>query len=111
MVPNNYIVFFDFDRSSVTQEADRVLAAAVDNAKQAQVTKIEVTGHADRSGSVKYNQRLSQRRADVVKSALVAKGIPADQIEVIAKGEGDPLVATKDGVREAQNRRVQVILK
>jgi len=110
-VPNNYIVFFDFDRSALTPEADRILAAAVQNAGQAKVTQIEVTGHADRAGSPKYNQRLSQRRADIVKNALIAKGLTADQIAVFAKGESEPLVATADGVREAQNRRVQVILK
>ena len=88
-----------------------VVAAAAANAGQAKVTTLEVTGHADRSGSDRYNLRLSQRRADAVKVALIDKGIPADQIAVIAKGESEPLVATADGVREAQNRRVQVILK
>lgn len=110
-VPNNYIVFFDFDRSAVSPEADRIVAAAAANAQQARATVIEVTGHADRSGSANYNLRLSQRRADSIKQALVAKGIPANEISVTAAGESQPLVATADGVREAQNRRVQVILK
>lgn len=110
-VPNNYIVFFDFDRSAISPEADRIVAAAAANAQQAKATTIEVTGHADRSGSANYNMRLSQRRAEAIKQALVDKGIPADQIAVTAAGESQPLVATADGVREAQNRRVQVILK
>lgn len=110
-VPNNYIVFFDFDRSAISPEADRIVAAAAANSQQARVTTIEVTGHADRAGSDRYNMRLSQRRADAIKSALVAKGIPANQISVSAAGESQPLVQTADGVREAQNRRVQVILK
>ena len=111
MVPNNYIVFFDFNKASLSEEASQIVAAAAANAGQAKVTTLEVTGHADRSGSDRYNLRLSQRRADAVKVALIDKGIPADQISVIAKGESEPLVATADGVREAQNRRVQVILK
>lgn len=111
MVPNNYIVFFDFNKSNLSTEADRIVAAAAGNAGQARVTTLEVTGHADRSGSDRYNMRLSQRRADTVRQALVAKGIPADQIVVVAKGESQPLVATADGVREAQNRRVQIVLK
>lgn len=111
MVPNNYIVFFDFAKSNLTPEADRIVAAAAANAQQARVTTLEVTGHADRSGSDRFNMRLSQRRADVVRQALIAKGIPANQIAVFAKGESQPLVPTADGVREAQNRRVQVILK
>lgn len=111
MVPNNYIVFFDFNKSSLTPEADRIVAAAASNAQQARVTTLEVTGHADRSGSDRYNMRLSQRRADVVRQALIAKGIPADEISVKAMGESQPLVPTADGVREAQNRRVQIVLK
>ena len=110
-VPNNYIVFFDFDRAGVSEEANRIIAAAAANAQQARVTTIEVSGHADRSGGDRYNQRLSQRRADIVKNALLAQGIPADAIAVTARGESDPLVATADGVREAQNRRVQIVLK
>jgi outer membrane protein OmpA-like peptidoglycan-associated protein len=111
MVPNNYIVFFDFDRATLSPEAERIVTAAAQNANQAKVTTIEVSGHADRSGSDRYNMRLSQRRADVVKNSLVAMGIPADQIALTARGESDPLVATADGVREAQNRRVQIVLK
>jgi len=111
MVPNNYIVFFDFDRATLSADAERIVAAAAGNAQQAKATTIEVTGHADRSGSDRYNLRLSQRRADVIKNALIAKGLTADQIVVAAKGESDPLVATADGVREAQNRRVQIVLK
>lgn len=111
MVPNNYIVFFDFAKSNLTPEADRIVAAAAANAAQARVTTLEVTGHADRSGSDRFNMRLSQRRADVVRQALIAKGIPASEIVVAAKGESQPLVPTADGVREAQNRRVQIVLK
>lgn len=110
-VPNNYILFFDFDRSNLSADADRILAAAASNAQQARATTIEVSGHTDRSGSDRYNMRLSQRRADVVKKALLARGIPAEEIVVTAAGESSPLVPTANGVREAQNRRVQILLK
>ncbi len=110
-VPNNYIVFFDYDSARLTPEAERIVTAAAMNAQQAGATTLEVGGHADRSGSTQYNLRLSQRRADVVRKALEAQGISGDQVVVMAKGESEPLVATADGVREAQNRRVQVILK
>ena len=110
-VPNNYIVFFDFDRSGLSGDAERIVAAAAANAQQARATTIEVTGHADRSGSARYNMRLSQRRAESVKQALLARGLASDQIVVVAEGEANPLVPTADGVREAQNRRVQIVLK
>jgi outer membrane protein OmpA-like peptidoglycan-associated protein len=76
-----------------------------------QTTRIEVAGHADRSGSPQYNQRLSQRRADAVAAELSRQGIARSNISVQAFGESRPLVATADGVREPQNRRVEIVLR
>ncbi|MDB5366797.1 MAG: hypothetical protein JWM77_2724 [Rhodospirillales bacterium] len=109
--PRSYLVFFDFDRSDLTPEASNIVRTAADNAKSGNVTRIEVTGHADRSGSDQYNLRLSQRRAQTVQAELVRDGIPADQISVQAKGESQPLVPTADGVREPQNRRVEIVYR
>jgi len=67
-----------------------------------------LAGHADRSGSDAYNVALSQRRADSVKGYLSAHAIPAGVISTEAFGESRPRVATADGVREVQNRRVEV---
>jgi outer membrane protein OmpA-like peptidoglycan-associated protein len=106
----NFLVFFDFDRSDITSEADRVIVQAANNAKTAAVTRITLTGHADRSGPVPYNQRLSERRAEAVKARLVREGIPAGSIVTIGRGETQPLVPTADGVREPQNRRVEIVL-
>jgi outer membrane protein OmpA-like peptidoglycan-associated protein len=69
-----------------------------------------VTGHADRSGSDAYNMALSLRRANAVKDQLVREGIAANQIVVVGRGESQPLVPTADGVREPQNRRVEIVL-
>ena len=75
-----------------------------------QTTRIEVAGHADRSGSPQYNQRLSQRRADNVAAELVRQGVSRGDIAVSAYGETRPLVPTADGVREPQNRRVEIVM-
>lgn len=109
--PRSYLVFFDFDRSDLTPEASNIVKTAADNAKAGNVTRIDVTGHADRSGSDQYNLRLSQRRAQTVQAELVRDGVPADQISVSAKGESEPLVPTSDGVREPQNRRVEIVYR
>lgn len=109
--PGTYLVFFDFNKSEITPEAREVLRIASMNYAANPVTRIEVVGHADRSGSAAYNKKISQRRADAVKKVLSQMGISRKQIKVYAKGEVDPLVPTEDGVREPQNRRVEVIFK
>lgn len=67
-----------------------------------------LAGHADKSGSDRYNVGLSQRRNATVRAYLESKGIPGGVISTEAFGESAPLVQTADGVREAQNRRVEV---
>ena len=106
-----YLVFFDWDRADLTTRAREIIAEAAQNAGRVQATRIEVAGHADRSGSPQYNQRLSQRRADAVAAELVARGVSRSEISVSAYGESRPLVPTADGVREPQNRRVEIVLR
>ncbi|MDO9710027.1 OmpA family protein [Paracraurococcus lichenis] len=106
-----YLVFFDWDRADLTERARQIIADAAAAARRVQTTRIEVAGHADRSGTPQYNQRLSQRRADAVANELVRQGIAREEIAVTAFGETKPLVPTADGVREPQNRRVEIILR
>ena len=110
-VPRTYLVFFDFDKSDIRPEARRIIETAAANRRTANVTRLEVTGHADRSGADRYNERLSMRRAEAVRAELVRLGVPESEIAIFAKGEREPLVQTADGVREPQNRRVEIVLK
>jgi len=110
-VPSRYLVFFEFDRADLTPEGRQVVQQAATASKTNNVVRLEVTGHADRSGSDAYNQRLSQRRAATVKTELVRSGVREADIAVFAKGEREPLVPTPDGVREPQNRRVEIVFK
>jgi OOP family OmpA-OmpF porin len=106
----SYVVFFDFDRADITAPALQTIRQAAAAAKSGTRTSLSVTGHADRSGSDAYNMALSMRRANAVKDALVREGIPAGNMQVVARGEGEPLVPTADGVREPQNRRVEIVI-
>ncbi|MBK1659745.1 OmpA family protein [Paracraurococcus ruber] len=106
-----YLVFFDWDRADLTARAREIITEAAQNARRVSSTRIEVAGHADRSGTPQYNQRLSQRRADAVAAELVRQGINRDEIAITAFGESRPLVPTADGVREPQNRRVEIVLR
>ncbi|HEY9348645.1 MAG TPA: OmpA family protein [Inquilinus sp.] len=72
------------------------------------VDGVDIIGHADRAGSAASNLDLSLRRAEAVRDALVARGVPESLLSVRAVGESDPLVPTADGVAEPQNRFVEI---
>jgi iron complex outermembrane receptor protein len=107
--PKSYLVFFDFNKSDLTPQAREIVDTAAKNASTAKVTQLTVTGHTDTVGSDAYNMRLSRRRAESVAAELERNGIPSSEIEIVAKGKRDLLVPTGDGVREPQNRRVQIV--
>jgi OmpA-OmpF porin, OOP family len=102
-----YLVFFDWNKSNITPAADRTIADAV--TAWTKTGKYKVVGHTDTSGSPAYNQKLSVRRAEAVKKALVAKGVAAKSITTEGKGETQLLVKTGDNVREPSNRRAQIL--
>ena len=101
-------MFFDWDQSVITPEALAILREAASVAQSKAPVRIVATGHADRSGATDYNDRLSARRAQAVRSQMAQLGIDPLSIATFARGESDPLVATPDGVREPQNRRVEI---
>jgi outer membrane protein OmpA-like peptidoglycan-associated protein len=109
--PKEFLVFFDFDSAKLTPEGLNIVKSAAASAKAGGAARIVLTGHADRAGPATYNVGLSQRRADAVKTELVAQGLSAADISTQAKGETEPLVPTADGVPEPQNRRVEIVIR
>jgi outer membrane protein OmpA-like peptidoglycan-associated protein len=101
-------VYFDYDKSNLTEAARTLISARADEAMDADVESITVQGNTDTSGSASYNQALSARRAAVVRDALISNGIDGSIISVEALGESNPAKATGDGVREPLNRRTEV---
>ncbi len=106
-----YLVFFDWDRAELTARARQIVAEAASASTHVQTTRIEVDGYTDLSGTAAYNQRLSVRRAQSVKVELVRDGVAENEIAIHGYGESNPLVPTAKGVREPQNRRVEIVLK
>jgi outer membrane protein OmpA-like peptidoglycan-associated protein len=107
---SEFVVYFEWDRSNLNQAALETIDAAVNRARQCNVSGTIVVGHTDTSGSPTYNQGLSERRASVVRDALVARGLAAGSIQTQARGESDLARATRDGVREPLNRRTAVTI-
>jgi outer membrane protein OmpA-like peptidoglycan-associated protein len=108
---SDFVVYFEWDRSNLNQAALETIDAAVNRARACNVSGVTVVGHTDTSGSAAYNQRLSERRASVVRDALVARGMSAAGIETAARGENELARATRDGVREPLNRRTAVTIR
>jgi len=111
VTPPSFMVFFDWDRSNLSQQALTTIQQAANAFKAKGSARITATGHTDTSGPESYNMALSLRRANAVKDALVRNGVPAQAITVVGMGEKGLLVQTGDNVREPQNRRVEIVIQ
>jgi outer membrane protein OmpA-like peptidoglycan-associated protein len=104
-------VFFDWDKADLTPRAAQIIAQAASDSKTQAVTSIEVNGYTDTSGAPAYNQGLSVQRAKAVEAQLLLDGVPEAEITVRGFGDTHLLVPTGAGVREPQNRRVEIIMQ
>jgi len=107
----SYLVFFDWDKATLTPRAQQIIAEAAANSTKVKYTQIQVNGYTDTSGTPQYNQGLSIRRAQAVAAELVKDGVPQGAIAIQGFGETHLLVPTGPGVREPQNRRVEIIIR
>ncbi|HXR94060.1 MAG TPA: OmpA family protein [Steroidobacteraceae bacterium] len=104
-------MFFDWDKATLTDRARQIIRQAADSSTKVQYTRIEVNGYTDTSGTPHYNQGLSVRRAEAIAAELVRDGVPREAISIHGFGETRLLVSTGPGVREPQNRRVEIVLQ
>jgi porin len=108
---STYLVFFDWDKYNLTPRAVQIIGNAAAQSRSQSVTTINVSGYTDTSGSAVYNQGLSIRRARAVEAQLISDGVSASEIEIHGYGATHLLVPTGPGVREPQNRRVEIIMQ
>ncbi|MBP5858926.1 OmpA family protein [Marivibrio halodurans] len=111
MEPVTFMVFFDFDSTALNDGAMAILELVEERLPAYNDGFVDIVGHADTSGSTQYNMDLSMRRATTVRDALAGRGISNGSMAIDAKGESDPMVATGDGVRSPQNRRVTITIE
>jgi OOP family OmpA-OmpF porin len=109
--PLVFLLYFQTGSTELDPRSRGDLAAATAAAKGTSNDDLSVIGHADATGSDAYNSALSLKRAQIVRDALVAAGVPSEVIEIAYHGANNPLVPTPRGVPELRNRRVEVTIR
>jgi len=107
-LPHEGLVYFSLDSTELAAEDQAQLDEIIAAVKDSGDAKIVVRGHADRSGGDEYNLGLSEKRAETIAAALIAAGVPEDQVRTMGLGETAPAVVTEDGVAMRQNRRAAI---
>jgi len=101
-------IFFDWAKPELTRDGQATLDDVAAAYQRLKPSRVELAGHADRSGPSAVNLTASRRRAEQAKAYLAAHGVPLAVMTIAAFGESRPIVPTADGVREMQNRRVEI---
>ena len=101
------LIFFDWGKSELSGDAKASLDKVAGHYRQAP-RRMTVDGPSDRSGASISNLASSRRRALIARDYLAERGVPQSAMTLRAYGESWPIIATADGVREVQNRRVEI---
>ena len=109
--PFTFVLYFNTRTTELTPQSRAALNDVREKIKSFPAAQVVVIGHADGVGSVESNDALSLRRASALRDTVVQIGIPRQAIEVVGRGEREPLVQTADGVASDRNRRVEVKLR
>ncbi|HEY6086436.1 MAG TPA: OmpA family protein [Burkholderiaceae bacterium] len=106
--PTQFTLYFVEGKDEFTDASKRTLDGILAAIAERPVPDLLVIGHTDRVGTDAYNDTLSRQRAEVVRNALLARGIAQDKVVAIGRGKREPIVPTADGAAEARNRRVEI---
>jgi len=109
--PLTFLVYFGFNSAELNKDAQSVVATAADVIKSTKPKVVSVTGHTDRSGASAYNAMLAEKRANAVAAELSKLGVSGRVLTIGSLGENANAVETKDSMKEAGNRRVEVTVR
>jgi outer membrane protein OmpA-like peptidoglycan-associated protein len=112
--PETYVLYFDYASAKLSSKARPVVAeaaAAIEHAKAGgNFSHVKVIGYADSAGTAEGADRLSERRADAVRSELIREGVSSEDIKTEGRGKHEPEVTTEDQVKNPRNRRVRIVI-
>lgn len=109
--PVKFQLYFTENSEELTPDSKVELAKIRAALANYPAPEIVVVGHTDRVGTLEYNDALSLRRAERMRSELIGIGVPADRVQAAGRGEREPLVPTPDEVSEPRNRRVEITVR
>lgn len=106
--PSAYVLYFETGGNVLTAESQAALDVIRKEIAERPASEVLVIGHTDRVGSADGNDKLSLKRAELIRGVLIESGVDAGKLEAVGRGERDPLVPTADEVDEPRNRRVEI---
>ncbi len=111
MRADRFVLYFVEGKDELTDESKRQFDKILSEVARRPVPDVLVIGHTDAVGSNQLNDALGLQRAQAVRAALIAVGIPDADIQAISRGKRAPAVPTPDGVAESRNRRVEIVIR
>ena len=109
--PQQFTLSFIEGKDEFTDESKRVIDSVLAEIAKRPVPDVLVIGHTDTVGTDAFNDLLSKQRGEVVRKALLARGIQIENVVVVGRGEREPIVPTADNVTEPRNRRVEILVR
>jgi outer membrane protein OmpA-like peptidoglycan-associated protein len=109
--PTSFTLYFVEGQDEFTPDSKAILDSMFAEIANYPVPDLVVVGHTDKVGTDPFNDALALRRAETVRAELIRRGVAPANIVAVGRGKRDPLVPTADGVAEARNRRVEIVVR
>jgi outer membrane protein OmpA-like peptidoglycan-associated protein len=109
--PAEFTLYFIEGKDEFTDQSKKIVESVFAEIAKRPIPDVVVVGHTDTVGNDAANDALSRLRAEVVRNALVARGLAADKVVVIGRGKRELSIPTGDGVSEGLNRRVEILVR